>query len=186
MGLKFIYKNQFGRRSNKGVNSIKRDISISVFSNEVTGKTFVFTDVEILKYKRNKKINSFFDVYSNNEKFSLIEFGIPYLVTDKIERITQKIKRRCSNNGFNVLGFVWLFDIGEENFGAHYHLVIAIKRYNLKRYPDFLKIDFKKQSIHGSFVRNRVAFRRYLTGKDVFERGKRKRVFGNTRRFKEA
>lgn len=183
MESNFIYKDVFRKKSKLTINSLKIPTYETFFKNETTGKVFKFNNVKILKYNRNKIINHFFDTYIDSKKFSLIEFGIPYIVTERIERITQKIKRRCLSNGYKVLGFVWIFDVGEENFGAHYHLVVAIKKYSKREYPDFLKIEFKKQIIHGAFVRNRNAFRRYLLGKKIYEKGKRKRIYGNSRRF---
>ena len=64
---KFIYKKRIGRRSRKDtnlVNSIaveRKAIFSSVFQNENNGNYFELEDIQIIRYKRNRTINLFFD-----------------------------------------------------------------------------------------------------------------------------
>ena len=180
----FIYRKTFRKKSNKELYNIKAPTSIICFQDENTRRYFECNNVFLLKKKRNKIIELFFLIYSDSKLYDLLEFGIPYSVTDNISRIIQKIKRRCNAINNPVLGIAWLFDVGSENNGAHYHLVVALEKNKKKKYPEKLKISFKEKRIHGSYVRERQAFKHYLQGKEVFERGYRKRVFGLSKRFK--
>ena len=187
---KFILKKRIGRMSRKDHNSIKnipipkKPIYMSLFQNETNGKFFEFTDVQIHKYKRNNNIDLFNRTYENKDKYTLLEFGIPFNVSESISPIIQKIKRRCSAMGNELLGYVWVYDVGEENFGQHYHLVVAIKALNKYKYPDLLKIKYKNKAIHGDIVRNNLAFENYLKVKELYERGYKKRLFGKSLKFK--
>lgn len=181
----FVFRKRFNKRSKKALNSIiKQPTSVSVFRDESNNNYFEIDDVSKLRHKRNNAINEFFSVYSDKSKYDLVEFGVPYIVTSNISRIIQKVKRRCENNGTPMLGFIWVFDVGEENFGEHYHFAIAIKKRKKRIYPDFLKISFKDKKIHGSYVKDRTRFKRYLLAKMIFERGYRKRIYGISRRLK--
>ena len=86
---KFIYKKRIGRRSRKDtklVNSVaveRKAIFSSVFQNENNGNYFELEDVQIIRYKRNRTINLFFETYSNKNKYQLFEFGIPFHISDK-------------------------------------------------------------------------------------------------------
>jgi hypothetical protein len=185
----FIFKKRIGRRSRKDNNSInntpipKKPVFISVFQNETNGKFFELTDIQIHMHKRNNIIHLFNRTYENKDKYTLLEFGIPFIVSESVSPIIQKIKRGCSAMGNELLGFVWVYDVGEENFGQHYHLVVAIKAIKKYKYPDQLKIKYKNKAIHGDFVRNNLAFENYLKGKDLYERGYKKRLFGKSLKF---
>lgn len=186
---KFVYKKRIGRRSKKELNSLKtigtpkKPIYSSIFQNEFNGSFFELTDVEILKFKRGKEILTFFETYSDKNKYDLIEFGLPYSVSNSIGVIIQKIKRRCEKMGTCLLGYFWVYDVGEENFGEHFHLIIAIPKLLHYKYPEELKIDFKKQKIHGDVVRKQSGFKNYLKNKQLFDRGHRKRLFGKSRTY---
>ena len=95
----------------------------------------------------------FFETYSNKEKYQLFEFGLPYLVSENMSVIIRKLKRKCDSINNKLLGYVWVHDVGEENFGHHFHLVIATNKINDYKYPNALKLDFKGNKIHGDFVK---------------------------------
>ncbi|MBZ9779844.1 hypothetical protein LB452_13025 [Psychroflexus sp. CAK8W] len=187
---KFIFKKRFKKRSKKDLNTIKRVgclkevSSISVFQNESNGVFYEISDVQKQRFKRNKLISHFFEKFSDKNKFQLFEFGLPYDISQSISPITQKLKRRCETNGIQLHGYIWVYDVGEENFGQHYHLVLATSPFIDKKYPDALKMSFKKKNIHGAFVRNAKHLERYLKGKQIFERGYRKRLFGKSNSLK--
>ena len=187
---KFIYKKRIGRRSRKDtnlVNSIaveRKAIFSSVFQNENNGNYFELEDIQIIRYKRNRTVNLFFETYSNKSKYQLFEFGIPFHISDNLSVIIKKLKRKCNSIDNQLLGYFWIFDVGEENFGPHYHLIIATKKINTKKYPNALKLDFKGDKIHGDFVRRESAFKNYLIGKCLYDRGYRKRLYGKSFNFK--
>ena len=184
--LQFKYKTPLREMSNKdlklitNVSAPKKTSYIKHFRDTNTGNEVTFTDVDHIKYKRNKIITRFFNQYSNKNYYQLFEFGIPYQVAESVSPIIQKIKRRCKNEGLIVYGYLWVYDVGEENFGEHFHLVIATNRIITPKYPDALKISYHKKQIHGDFVRNAKRFENYLKKKQVFERGYRKRYYGKS------
>jgi len=187
---KFIFKKRIGRRSRKDtklVNKtgvIRKPLYSSIFQNDNDGSFFELNDVQIMRYKRNKAISIFFETYTNKEKYQLFEFGIPFLVSENISVIIRKLKRKCHSINNKVLGYLWVHDVGEENFGHHFHLVIATNKINDYKYPNALKLDFKGNKIHGNFVKKHEAFKNYLIGKSLYERGYRKRLFGKSIKFK--
>ena len=187
---KFIYKKRIGRRSRKDtklVNSLavkRKAIFSSVFQNENNGNYFELEDIQIIRYKRNRTVNLFFETYSDKNKYQLFEFGVPFYISENLSVIIKKLKRKCNSIDNQLLGYVWIFDVGEENFGPHYHLIIATKKINEKTYPNALKLDFKGDKIHGDFVRRDSAFKNYLSGKCLYDRGYRKRLYGKSFNFK--
>ena len=187
---KFIFKKRIGRRSNKDTKLVietgvvRKPIYSSVFQNDNDGSFFELDDVQIMRYKRNKALFMFFDTYANKEKYQLFEFGLPCLVSENMSVIIKKLKRKCNSINNKLLGYVWVYDVGEENFGAHYHLIIATMKINDYKYPNALKLDFKGSKIHGNFVKKDEAFKNYLTGKCLYDRGYRKRLYGRSMNFK--
>ncbi|PKG42780.1 hypothetical protein [Psychroflexus sp. MES1-P1E] len=189
MGI-FICKKHFRKRSRKDLNSIKNIGGLkevfysSVFQSETNGCFYEVTDVQKQRFKRNKLISHFFEKFNDKNSYQLFEFGLPYDISQSISPITQKLKRRCESNGIELFGYIWVYDVGEENFGQHYHLVLATNPIIEQKYPDALKMDFKKKNIHGAFIRNAKRLERYLKVKPVFERGYRKRLFGKSNSLK--
>ena len=187
---KFIFKKRIGRRSNKDTKLVietgvvRKPIYSSVFQNDNDGSFFELDDVQIMRHKRNKALFMFFDTYANKEKYQLFEFGLPCLVSENMSVIIRKLKRKCNSINNKLLGYVWVYDVGEENFGAHYHLIIATMKINDYKYPIALKLDFKGSKIHGNFVKKDEAFKNYLTGKCLYDRGYRKRLYGRSINFK--
>ena len=187
---KFIFKKRIGRRSNKDTKLVietgvvRKPIYSSVFQNDNDGSFFELDDVQIMRHKRNKALFMFFDTYANKEKYQLFEFGLPCLVSENMSVIIRKLKRKCNSINNKLLGYVWVYDVGEENFGAHYHLIIATMKINDYKYPNALKLDFKGSKIHGNFVKKDEAFKNYLTGKCLYDRGYRKRFYGRSINFK--
>jgi hypothetical protein len=187
---KFIFKKRISRRSRKETNLvnktgvIRKPMYSSVFQNDNDGSFFELDDVQIMRHKRNKTICMFFETYSNKEKYQLFEFGLPYLVSENMSVIIRKLKRKCNSINNKVLGYLWVYDVGEENFGEHYHLLIATMKINDNKYPNALKLNFKGSKIHGDFVRTDEAFKNYLIGKCLYDRGYRKRLYGKSINFK--
>lgn len=155
------------------------------FVNITTGKKFKKTDVQIMKYKRNKKITLFFDTYSSCSEFSLIEIGFDYEVTTKASDVLRIAKRNIARLNQDFLGYIWLIDKGTENGKMHFHLVIACNKldYNGKRLPKEMQFKFNEKKIHSSFVKNNEKLKKYLLNKKIYSLSKRKRFFGKSRKF---
>lgn len=158
---------------------------IKEFVNITTGKKFKKTDVQIMKYKRNKKITIFFDTYSSCSKFSLIEIGFDYQVTTKASDVLRIAKRNIAKLNQDFLGYIWLVDKGIENGTMHFHMVIACNKldYSGKRLPKEMQFKFNEKKIHSSFVKNNEKLKKYLLNKKIYSLSKRKRVFGKSRNY---
>lgn len=188
--LQFKYKTPLREISNKDIKFInnvsapKQSSYVKHFRDTNTGNEVTFTDVDSIKFERNKIISRFFSQYSNKNCYQFFEFGIPYKVSQTVTPIVQKIKRRCVSGGLDLLAYIWVYDVGEENFGEHFHLVVATNRIVSVEYPNALKISYHKKDIHGAFVRNAKRLENYLKKKQVFERGYRKRLYGKSNNIK--
>tara|TARA_B110000902_G_scaffold147734_1_gene170377 strand:+ start:2317 stop:2925 length:609 start_codon:yes stop_codon:yes gene_type:complete len=149
-----------------------------------SGKQFRFNDVDSIRFKRNKMIESFFSVY-DNPNYSLVESC--FLDSDDLplNRVIQSIKQKSVNTNFPVLGYIWVIDVGANN-KMHFHLVIAYPKLEVKNaaIPKFLKYSFRKNKIYSRFISNTNGFKTYLKKKKVFERGKRKRTYNKSIKLK--
>lgn len=156
-----------------------------VFRNKITQEKFITNEVQIMKYKRNKKISLFFDTYSAYDKFSLIEIGFDFQLTKKISDVLRIVKRNISRINQDFLGYTWLVDIGSENRTLHFHLVVACNNLDFKGkvLPKEMIFKFNNKKIHSSFVKNNERLKQYLLKKKIYYIGKRKRVYGNSRKF---
>ena len=155
------------------------------FRNKITQEKFVTNEVQIMKYKRNKKITQFFDTYSSYSKFSLIEIGFDFEVTTKISDVLRIVKRNIARLNQDFLGYIWLVDKGTENGTMHFHLVIACNKLDFvgKKLPKEMQFKFNGNKIHSAFVKNNEKLKKYLLKKKIYFIGKRKRVFGKSRKF---
>lgn len=84
--MKHIYTKTFSRRTNKGLISIRKATSIKVYEDETNQQWIPYTDLEVIKYNRAKKIKLFFEIYSCKERYSLIEYVIDHNDNDKLDR----------------------------------------------------------------------------------------------------
>jgi hypothetical protein len=87
----------------------------------------------------------------------MIELGFDFSISEKTSKILLKLKRNLSKINTPLLGYIWLVDKGDVYGNMHFHLVVAIKKMNIrgKKLPDELKLTFKSKKIHSSFVSNK-------------------------------
>lgn len=165
-------------------NCIRKPSYEKTFFNRTSGKKFEKNDVEIMTYKRNKSITSFFKFFASNSKYSMIEIGFDFNTSHRVSDILLKLKRQLKKLDTSILGYLWLVDRGEMAT-MHFHLVVVIPKIDVKGkpLPKELKITFNEKKIHSSFVRNKPKLRDYLICKEIYYIGKRKRVFGKSRFF---
>jgi hypothetical protein len=184
--MKHIYTKTFSRRTKEDIKSIRRVTSIKKYEIEVNKMWVSFTDIEVLKFQREKKIRLFFETYSCRKRYSLIEYVIDYNDTDKLDRFFFALKKALKENGSELLGFIRLVDIGD-NGGIHHHITLAIPYINFKgkELPKHLKRTFNGRKVYGSLVRNRTKIMNYYIPKEIVELGIRKRTFVRSQKFKE-
>lgn len=181
-----IYSKTFSRRTKEGIKSIRRATSIKVYEDETNQQRFHFTDLEVIKYNRGKKITDFFEIYSCRKRYTLIEYVIDHNDNDKLDRFFFALKKSLKENGSELLGFIRLVDIGE-NGGVHHHIAIAIPYINIKgeKLPKHLKRTFNGRIAHGELVKDYNKKKNYYIPKDIVELGIRKRTFVRSQKFKE-
>lgn len=155
------------------------------FRNKITQEKFVTNEVQIMKYKRNKKITLFFDTYASYSKFSLIEIGFDFDVTTKASDVLRVVKKNIARLNQDFLGYIWLVDKGTEYGTMHFHLVVACNKLDFKgkKLPKEMQFKFYNKKIHSSFVKNNEKLKQYLLKKKIYFIGKRKRVYGKSRQF---
>jgi hypothetical protein len=178
-------KKSFQNKELVYTNQERKPKYVKAFRNKITQEKFVTNEVQIMKYKRNKKITLFFDIYSSYKKFSLIEIGFDFEVTAKISDILRIVKRNIARLNQDFLGYIWLVDRGTENGTMHFHLVVACNKLDFvgKKLPKEMQFKFNEKRIHSSFVKNNEKLKQYLMKKKIYFIGKRKRVFGKSRNY---
>ncbi|WP_396211676.1 hypothetical protein [Flavobacterium sp.] len=184
--MKHIFTKTFSRRTKQGFISIRKATSIKVYEDETNQQWIPFTDLEVIKYNRAKKIRLFFETYSCRERYSLIEYVIDHYDNDKLDRFFFALKKALKENGSELLGFIRLVDIGESG-GVHHHIVVSIPKINVKgkELPKHLKRTFNGRKVHGEFVKNINKIMNYYIPKEIVELGIRKRTFVRSQKFKE-
>ncbi len=168
----------------KYINNIRIPKYNKYFKNSFNGQLFIKNEVQIMKYKRNKSIIEFFNRYKSNIKYTMIEIGVDFNSTKRISDIIFKLKRQLKKIDIKVFGYTWLIDRGEYG-GMHFHLVVTIEKIDIKKkkLPKEFKLLFKRKKIHSSLVSNKFKLMNYLLKKEIYYIGKRKRVFGKSRKF---
>jgi hypothetical protein len=181
-----IFTKTFSRRTKEDIKSIRKVTSIKVYEDETNQEWIPFTDLEVIKYNRAKKIRLFFETYSCRERYSLIEYVIDHNDNDKLDRFIFALKKALKENGSELLGYIRLVDIGD-NGGVHHHIVVAIHHIDVKgkELPKHLKRTFNGKKVHGEFVRNIQKIINYYVPKDIVELGIRKRTFVRSQKYKE-
>ena len=167
------------------INCKRLPIHLICFYNPLTGHRYYTDDVKLMERKRNSQIDEFFHVFSSESKYTMLEFGFDFEMTDSISKVLLVVKRNFDRMGIPNLGFIWLVDKGEKNGTMHFHLTVATEflNYSGKKLPKHLKMAFKNKKIHSQFVKDRVRWKKYLKQKDIMYIGKRKRVFSKSRKF---
>lgn len=184
--MRHIFTSPFSRRTNRAVKTIRRPVSIKVYQDELTEKIISFTDVEVVKFQRNKKIELFFEIYECKHRYTLIEYVIDHNDNEKLDRFFFALKKALKENGSGLLGYIRIVDIGE-NGGVHHHIVIAIPFINVKgkKLPKHLKRTFNGSIVHGELVKNKERKKNYYLPKNIVELGIRKRTFVKSHKYKE-
>lgn len=169
------------------INTERKAKYIKTFFNGVTGEKFIKNDVQIMKYKRNLQIIEFFRKYSSNSDFTMIEIGIDFKITNRVADVLLKLKRNLNKIGLKPIEYFWQIDKGDVFGNMHFHLIVVVNKIDIKgkSLPDELKLKFKGKKIHSSFVKNKPKMMKYLSDKEIYYIGKRKRVFGKSREKKQ-
>lgn len=181
---KFRYKTPISEGHKRIINDPKEPKFEYLLIDEISGNKVIYNDVDAIKRKRNKMIDDFFNIY-DDDKYTLTESSFVDTVELPFNRVMHSIKQKTINTKFEVLGYIWIIDVGDNN-KRHFHLVLAYEKIDVKyqTLPKFLKYKFKKTKIYSSFINEPLAFKVYLKQKKVYERGYRKRTYGRSIKHK--
>ena len=154
------------------------------FLNQMTGEISEVTDLQSKKYKRDKHLRLFYNVYSKyhgSNSLSILSIVVNEdeysTITKFINTITRKLKRK----GVDRLGYVWIRDVGEEVFRKHYHLLMATSRIEGSLFRElFSKKNHNQYRVQ--FLKYRKGMKNYLSKKDLFGDSKH-RAYGKSRFF---
>lgn len=184
-----LYKFENLRGSDNNSNNLghtpRKPKSLKTFLNITNGVLHSISDLDLLKSKRNKMINSFVKTYDRlytNEEISIFSFVVyekDYLTVSKfLNTISAKFRRK----NIKKLGYFWVRDIGNIQFEPHFHVIMATSRINKDEFENlFLK---KSQKFKVEFQKTKSGLKKYLTDKELFGR-KGQRTFGRSRNFKK-
>jgi hypothetical protein len=184
--MKHVYTKTFSRRTKEDIKSIRRVTSIKKYEVDLNKMWVTYTDIEVMKFKREIKIKEFFETYKCSIRYSLIEYVIEHQDDEKLDRFFFALKKSLLNNNSKLLGYIRLVDLGN-NGGIHHHIVVAIPKIQIKNksFPEYLKRTFNGKKVHGEFVRNINKIINYYIPKEIVELGIRKRTFSRSQKFKE-
>lgn len=184
--MKHVYTKTFSRRTKEDIKSIRRVTSIKKYEVDLNKMWVTYTDIEVMKFKREIKIKEFFETYKCSIRYSLIEYVIEHQDDEKLDRFFFALKKSLLNNNSKLLGYLRLVDLGN-NGGIHHHIVVAIPKIQIKSklFPEHLKRTFNGKKVHGEFVRNINKIINYYVPKEIVELGIRKRTFSRSQKFKE-
>lgn len=184
--MRHLFTQPFSRRTIQDVNTIRKVTSIKVYLDESNSKRIPFTDLEVIKYHRARKIRLFFETYSCKKKYTLLEYVIKHEEDIKLDRFFFALKKSLKENGSELLGYIRLVDIGELG-GIHHHIAVAIQKIDFKGklLPKHLKRTFNNKRVHGEIIEEYKKKISYYTPKEIIDLGIRKRTFAHSRKYKE-
>lgn len=156
------------------------------FFNKITGEKFNTNEVKMMRYRRNQMLTDFYQEFKES-KYTWLELGLDFKTTTRIADVLLKLNRNLKKINLKSLAYVWIIDKGITNGNMHFHLLVCVDKIQLKgsKLPKELKLSFKERKVHSSFVSNKNLMIRYLKKKPIFYIGKRKRVFGRSRKQKQ-
>lgn len=167
------------------INSKRNPIHRIWFYNPENGHRFYTDDVKLMAIKRNNRIDEFFEFFSSTEKYTMLEFGFDFSMTNRVADIMLVIRRNFKRINLPLKGFIWIVDKAPNNGTMHFHLTVVTDAlyFKNKKLPSELKMKFKNKKIYSSFVNNRPRWKKYLKEKDIMYLGKGKRVYGKSNKI---
>jgi hypothetical protein len=172
--------------SNKSVNSGQTPILPKyqkTFLNIETGELNEITDLQSKIYKRDRFLQSFFNVYygsNTKNKISILSAVVNQdsypTITKFINTITRKLKRK----GIDRLGYFWVRDVGDKRFHKHFHIFLATSKISAEKFKSiFEKKDNNNYEIQ--FLKSK-GMKRYINDKELYAANKQ-RAFGISKTF---
>lgn len=169
----------------KGV--AKRERTFVHFIDKESNIVSSTTDIRRTMYRRNKKIEAFYQAYQKSyadNSVSIIDVYLPIETEkDSFKRFSMRLRRVFSNGEYKLLGYVWVRDIGENKFKHHYHVLIALSKVNVQgeKLPATLKFSSFWKGSRSRFVMSFYKAKEYLKCKFIPENCYNFRCYGYSR-----
>jgi len=157
-----------------------------IFQNNENGKFVITTDLNIKKYKRNKKFYEFFNTYYRKFKkneISILIFIYSISIYKSPSIALKEIRKKFKKNKITELGYIGLRDIGDNIFKCHFHIMLSLTKINNEA---FTKLMGKKRSKNYEFelCQDIGSFLNYLTKKEIYA-PRNKRSYFTSKIFKK-
>lgn len=184
-----LYKFENLGRSNYNSNNLghnpRKPKSLKTFLNITNGVLHSISDLDLLKSKRNKMINSFVKTYDRlytNEEISIFSFVVYEKDYPTVSKFLNTISAKLRRKHISKLGYFWVRDVGYNEFLPHFHVIMATSRITKDDFENlFLN---KPQKFKVEFQKTKSGLKKYLMDKELFGK-KGQRTFGRSKTFKK-
>lgn len=145
---------------------IKEEIDLQV-NKVVSEEEYITNDMKSSVNRKVNMVNKFCDYYEplyKNKKVSLLFHTFTRINFSKQDMRTmiECAKMRYKSLKRPIRGFMWVLEVSERNH-IHYHLIVAVDRYEVKEIPNQLKFDdLWGQLTNVEFIRKSI--KSYLMG----------------------
>jgi hypothetical protein len=154
------------------------------FVNIETGEVRSRTDLQTKMYKRDICVESFFTVYKEyygKKTHSILCAVVNQDQYNSITKFINTITRKFKRKGIDILGYVWVRDIGDKIFHKHYHVIFATPLINAALFKEIF-CNKKHNHYDIQFLKTLKGMAKYIKDKDLFG-AKKQRSFGKSRLF---
>ena len=150
-------------------------------------------DFKVSNGKKIKKLDKFCDYYEPIRKKRKATLWFLTFTRANYSRLSFKqmvniVKKYYEREGFPIRGFIWTYEISENNYHWHYHLCLATDRINIKGKSMPTRLKFESlwgQRTEVDFVRKNIRF--YMAkyfAKCNYRLNNRMRSYGCSKNFK--
>jgi hypothetical protein len=147
-----------------------------IFKCEETNATFITTDIDLVKYKRNNKIEIFkktFEGAFRKRDISVLLIEVEILHFKTFSNFVKHLYYHFKKWNINFKGYCWVRDIGEIKFRNHFQVVLATTRIEKGVFREIF-LNKKNNHFNISFCNNFNTSINYLKRKSVYGNGKEK------------
>jgi hypothetical protein len=157
---------------------------VKKFVSVYTGEIVSIDDVKSKKHKRNKKFNLFKEMYLTpfqNNQITILSGVVNTDVYTNLSAFFVDFKKKLKRNGIELIGNIWIRDVGHERFIKHAHFLFATKRILGKDFNQLLKRK-KTKNYSIKFCEDLEGIVSYFKEKELYGTGNEK-SYGRSQKF---
>ncbi len=139
-----------------------KPVEVDTETGEIRYEEHQTDDFKRSNYRRIKRVQAFSNAYEplyRSKKVSILMHTltrINFAIKD-ISEFIENVKDRYGQINRQVLGYIWIAEVGEKTNMIHYHIAVAVPRFKVERMPLALKMDdLWGQMTQVQFVRKSV------------------------------